>query len=74
MLDARLRSRALNTGRRGAWFMDQYRHPHESRHSIDEVVGWFGRSGIDLVLTIPPLGGEQFTEDTELFRPRPPRT
>src|SRR5438045_1294123 len=27
MLDSRLRSGALNTGRRSAWFMDQYRHP-----------------------------------------------
>jgi len=70
-LDPRLRSSALNTGRRSAWFMDQYRHPHESRHSIDEVVRWFDGSGINLLFTIPPLGGEQFTEDTELFRPRP---
>ena len=49
--------------------MDQYRHPHESRHSIDEVVRWFDGCGITLLLTIPPVGGEQFTEDTELFRP-----
>ena len=71
MLDSRLRGSGLNTGRRSAWFMDQYRHPHESRHSIDEVARWFDRCGITLLLTIPPVGGEQFTEDTELFRPHP---
>lgn len=71
-LDPRLRSNALNKGRRSAWFMDQYRHPHESKHSIDEVAGWFGECGLDVGLTIPPVGGEQFTEETQLFRPRPP--
>jgi len=71
MLDSRLRSDRLNTGRRSAWFMDQYRHPHESRHSMAEVARWFGRSGVDLLLTIPPVGGEDFTEKTELFRARP---
>jgi hypothetical protein len=54
--------------------MDQYQHPHESRHSMAEVEEWFGRSGIELLLTIPPAGGEDFTEDTQLFRPRPPRS
>jgi SAM-dependent methyltransferase len=72
MLDARLRhGSTLNSGRRSAWFMDQYRHPHESSHSIDEVVRWFDRSDIDMLLTIPPVGGERFTEETALFRARP---
>jgi SAM-dependent methyltransferase len=73
-LDPRLRGSRLNTGRWAAWFMDQYQHPHESRHSMAEVEEWFGRSGIDLLLTIPPAGGEDFTEDTQLFLPRPPRS
>lgn len=71
-LDSRLRKGALNSGRYSAWYMDQYRHPHESRHSIDEVERWFHRSGIDLVFTVPPTGDEQFTEQTPLFSPRPP--
>ena len=70
-LDSRLRGHALNNGRRSAWFMDQYRHPHESKHSIDEVMGWFGECGIETGLTIPPVG-EPFTEETRLFAPRPP--
>jgi len=69
-LDPRLRGSRLNSGRWAAWYMDQYRHPHESRHSIDEVVQWFDRSGIDMLLAIPPVGGEQFTEETALFRTR----
>ena len=52
--------------------MDQYEHPHESRHSMAEVERWFGRSGIELLLAIPPVGAESFTEDTQLFNARPP--
>ena len=73
-LDPRLRGSRLNTGRWAAWYMDQYRHPHESRHSMQEVVQWYDRAGIDTLFTIPPAGGENFTEDTQLFRPRPPRS
>ena len=40
-LDSRLRGNALNTGRWAAWFRDQYKHPHESKHSMGEVLGWF---------------------------------
>src|SRR5262245_35305858 len=43
-LDHRLRGDRLNTGRWAAWFRDQYRHPHESKHSMDEVLGWFKRN------------------------------
>jgi SAM-dependent methyltransferase len=66
-LDPRLRGSKLNTGRWAAWFMDQYRHPHESRHSIAEVSRWYDAAGFDVVFTIPPAGGETFTEDTALF-------
>ena len=73
-LDPRLRGSRLNSGRWAAWYMDQYRHPHESRHSMAEVQQWFARSGIDLLLTIPPAGGEDFTEQTQLFRPHSARS
>jgi SAM-dependent methyltransferase len=72
-LDPRLRGSRLNTGRWAAWFMDQYRHPHESRHSMTEVTRWFDDAGFDLLFTIPPAGGEPFTQDTRLFDARPRR-
>jgi hypothetical protein len=53
--------------------MDQYRHPHESRHSMTEVTRWFDDAGFDLLFTIPPAGGEPFTQDTRLFDARPRR-
>ena len=41
---------------------------------MEEVEQWFNRSGIDVLLSIPPAGGEDFTEETPLFRSRPPRS
>lgn len=73
-LDPRLRGSRLNSGRWAAWFMDQYQHPHESRHSMAEVERWFEHEGIELRLTIPPAGGEQFAQDTPLFTRRPARS
>src|SRR6266566_1592484 len=35
------------------WFMDQYRNPHETDHSIGEVIGWFEANGFDFVNSIP---------------------
>ena len=44
-LDSRLRRGRLNVARQTAWFRDQYMHPHESSHSMDEVLRWFDRDG-----------------------------
>jgi carbamoyltransferase len=45
ILRAGLHSRA----QRQAWFADQYCHPHESKHTIGEVLHWFDRTGIEFV-------------------------
>jgi SAM-dependent methyltransferase len=69
LLDHRLRD-PREAARRQAWFMDQYRHPHESRHSIDEVLAWFDSAGFDFTACIPTIGDKEFAEDTPLFEPR----
>jgi 2-polyprenyl-3-methyl-5-hydroxy-6-metoxy-1,4-benzoquinol methylase len=33
-LDAHMRDKSLNESRKRAWFMDQYKHPHESKHFL----------------------------------------
>jgi len=70
-LDSRLRDPA-NADRRRAWFMDQYRHPHESSHSMDEVLGWFAANGIGFLSGIPHPDGTAFASDESLFAPRSP--
>lgn len=66
-LDPRLRDWAREPARVKAWFMDQYRHPHETRHSMSEVLGWFERYGVDFVNGIPHLDGSAFGEGEGLF-------
>jgi hypothetical protein len=68
-LDSRLRGNALNTGRWAAWFRDQYKHPHESKHSMDEVLRWFKDGGVEFVSSIPSIGDVEFREDEPLFAP-----
>src|SRR5712691_7524943 len=73
LLDGRLR-RERDPGRRKAWLTEQYRHPHETKHSIDEVMDWFERAGFDFVSCIPPIGDRELTEDAMLFEPQPKGT
>ena len=69
-LDHRLKDFETNPDRVKAWFGDQYQHPHETRHSMDEVLGWFGRYGVAFVNGIPHVDGSEFASDERLFEPR----
>jgi carbamoyltransferase len=40
-------------GKREAWLQDQYCHPHESCHSIDEVFGWLKENNLEFINAIP---------------------
>jgi len=66
-LDPRLISARMNEDRWRAWFREQYRHPHETRHSIDEVLGWFDASGVDFLSSVPAADGSPVTNTTRLF-------
>jgi len=67
--DHRLRGQRLNTGRWQAWFRDQYKHPHESKHSIDEVLGWFERNRVEFLSSIPSIGDVELDENEPIFAP-----
>src|SRR5262245_17637004 len=67
VLDSRLRGAALNTGRWAAWFRDQYKNPHESKHSMGEVLRWFRDSQVEFVSSIPSIGDVEFGDDEPLF-------
>ena len=68
-LDSRLRDGRLNTGRWQAWFRDQYKHPHESRHSMSEVLEWFEEEGVDFLSSVPRIGDVDFSHASRLFEP-----
>lgn len=70
-LDPNLRDHSRSAAKQRAWFRDQYQHPHESRHTIGEVLRWLADSGFSLVKTIPKTRPpfERFSEAERLFEP-----
>lgn len=70
-LDPNFRKRATSASKKHAWFMDQYKHPHESRHTIREVVGWLDKAGLKFVKSIPKTNGRPFLPSEQLFAPEP---
>jgi hypothetical protein len=54
-LDPYLRSAKLSDAKFRAWYEDQYRHPHESKHTIGEVLDWFDATGLEFVRGVPSV-------------------
>ena len=72
-LDPNLRDEKLGRRKKEAWFADQYRHPHESKHTFGEVLSWFSDNGFDFVYGIPsPKAFQAFHEQTSMFEPQAP--
>lgn len=51
--DPRLKKEDRGFAKRNAWFKDQYKHPHESKHTIGEVLKWFDNHNIEFINSIP---------------------
>jgi SAM-dependent methyltransferase len=69
-LDAHVRDKNYTEARKRAWFMDQYKHPHESKHSYDEVLHeWFDANGFEFLSSVPKLDLSAFTPEEKLFEP-----
>jgi len=74
-LDPRIKREKLSETRKRTWFMDQYKNPHESKHTFGEVLRWFEESGVDFVSSIPKTRPfESVTDDERLFEPSVPGT
>lgn len=52
-LDPNLREGGFSSAKWKAWFMDQYKNPHESKHTIGEVMGWLDEIGFGFVKSLP---------------------
>ena len=52
-IDPTLKNLKLDEKEKHAWIRDQYIHPIESLHSIDEVMIWFKKNNISFVSSIP---------------------
>ena len=50
------------------WIADQYYNPHETWHSIGEVIEWFDENNIEYINCSPPiLGSHTNTGPNSLF-------
>jgi carbamoyltransferase len=69
-IDPYLRSASISQAKRTAWFADQYLHPHESKHTIGEVLTWFEEEGLEFVRGVPSVvRGPDTPDDESLFSP-----
>ena len=67
-IDYSWRRRFSEPAKREIWFMDQYKNPHETRHTVDEVLAWFGENDIEFVNSVPKITlTEDFTGRERLF-------
>lgn len=72
-LDPNLRREQTSRAKKRAWFADQYKHPHESKHTIGETLRWLDEIGFSFVKCIPisrPF--RTFAADEKLFVPDQP--
>jgi len=60
-LDSRLRNKNFSEKKKHIWFMDQYRNPHESKHSFGEVLKWFDSCNLVFVKGFPDFSGTWFS-------------
>jgi 2-polyprenyl-3-methyl-5-hydroxy-6-metoxy-1,4-benzoquinol methylase len=56
-VDYVVRKRIRDPRKAEIWIKDQYYNPHETWHSIDEVIGWFQENNIDYLNCYPPILG-----------------
>ena len=67
---SRWKDKNVEKTKQAIWFRDQYRNPHESKHTIKEVLNWFEQTGFQFVKSIPsPRIFAGLSEKEKLFEP-----
>jgi SAM-dependent methyltransferase len=68
-LDFFIRKDTMSGDKKRVWFRDQYEHPHEDTFSVDDVLEWFRREGIDYVNAVPAIiPGDRTSVNGQLFQ------
>lgn len=71
-LDSRLRKKDVDQIRKRTWFRDQYKNPNEFKHTMDEVLGWFEKSGFEYVNSVPKIDfSGEIEESEQIFSQHP---
>ena len=66
-IDYVVRKRIHDARKADIWIKDQYYNPHETWHSIDEVMGWFDEEGVEFLNCSPAILGSDGEEAKTLF-------
>jgi 2-polyprenyl-3-methyl-5-hydroxy-6-metoxy-1,4-benzoquinol methylase len=69
-LDSRLLNASISSAKKKSWFMDQYKNPHESKHTVGEVLEWLAPNDLTFVNSLPKtVPFKPFNESEDLFTP-----
>ena len=71
-IDYVVRNRITDTKKADIWIKDQYYNPHETWHSIDEVLKWFNQNNIEFVNCSPAILGSSGENVNSLFEQSDP--
>jgi len=71
-IDPTLRNLKFDENEKNAWIRDQYIHPIESLHTIDEVLNWFDKNNITFISSIPSTDFDYDYND--IFKKKSPGT
>ena len=66
-IDYVVRHRIRDARKADIWIKDQYFNPHETWHSIDEVMGWFDENHIGFLNCSPPIMGSSGEATENIF-------
>lgn len=73
-IDYVVRNRIQDARKAEVWIKDQYFNPHETWHSIDEVLGWFEENGVDFLNCSPAIMDSSGEDAAGLFDATDPGT
>ncbi len=66
-IDYVVRNRIEDERKADIWVKDQYYNPHETWHSVGEVLGWFEENGIEYLNASPAILGTDGEKTQNLF-------
>ena len=66
-IDYVVRTRIRDARKADIWIKDQYFNPHETWHSLCEVLGWFRENDIEYLNASPPVLGTSGEDTDDLF-------
>ena len=73
-IDYVVRNQIHDARKADIWIRDQYFNPHETWHSIGEVLGWFEENDIEFVNCFPRILDSSGEDDPSLFGASDPGT